>query len=264
MIIDAHTHLNKTNDEPDFLRAANRLLVEADENGVDKIVVIANTISGTNCASTEEIIDGISDNDRFMVIGSPNIMDENKTKLDYLEELLKNGKIIGLKLFPGHEKFYPTDDRCTLVYELAIKYNCPIVIHTGINIGDFDCAKYNDPQHIIKVAQKYPSLRIVIAHYFWPKIDYCFEVTSNVSNIYYDISAMADDEVMNLSGGFNRIKLILERTNRIKSNSIIFGTDYDMCSQKKHIELIKKINISNGDKQNIFANNFMKCFNKTL
>jgi predicted TIM-barrel fold metal-dependent hydrolase len=47
-----------------------------------------------------------------------------------------------------------------------------VIIHTGINSGDFNCAKYNDPKYVVEVARKYPKLKIIIAHYFWPKKSY--------------------------------------------------------------------------------------------
>jgi predicted TIM-barrel fold metal-dependent hydrolase len=260
MIIDAHTHLNKTDDEPDFSVAVERLLAEMNQNGVEKAVIIANTISRTNCANMEEILDSVGSDDRFYIIGSPDIMNERDNKLNYTECLLQKKKIVGLKLFPGHETFYPTDTRCEPVYRLALRYNCPVVIHTGINSGDFDCAKYNDPKYIVEVAQRYPKLRIIIAHYFWPKIEYCFNLTKNIPNIYYDISVMADDEVVELSDGIETISQILEKTVSRKPNSVIFGSDFSMCDMKTHIELVYNLTIEGELRGKILSENFLNCF----
>ena len=178
--------------------------------------------------------------------------------------MLKNHKIIGLKLFPGHERFYPTDKICQSVYKLALKYDCPVVFHTGINSGNLDCAKYNNPKFIVEVAKKYPNIKIIIAHYFWPRMDYCFEITKDIPNIYYDTSAMADYEVVGLSGGLEKVVDILEKTAKIKSYSIIFGSDFDMCDQKAHIELIQKLMLPSIAKDDIFCNNFRKCFGNAV
>ena len=260
MIIDSHTHLTKTDDESDFSVGLKRLLSKADNNGVDKIVVIADSEPNTITADTKSVIDNVGDNDRFYVIGSPNVMNDDDNGLPYIEELLEAKKIIGMKLFPGHESFYPTDKRCEPVYELAMKYDCPVVIHTGINSGDFDCAKYNDPKYIVEVAKKYPKLRVVIAHYFWPEMDYCFDLTIDVPNIFYDTSAMADDEVVELSGGIEKVANVLERTAKVKPGSVIFGSDSLMCDQKQAIELIERLDISETERKAIFSTNFEKCF----
>jgi predicted TIM-barrel fold metal-dependent hydrolase len=235
------------------------LIASADKNQLDKIVIIANTVLGTNCAHTREILETIGDSQRFWVIGAPDIINQ-KPEFEYYERLLKVKKIIGLKLFPGHEPFYPTAKICQPVYKLALKYQCPVVIHTGINSDDTDCAKYNDPRHIVEIAKQYRDLKIVIAHYFWPKMDYCFAVTKNVPNIYYDTSAMADGEVATLSGGINKVATILEKTIKVKPQGVIFGSDYDMCVQNEHLDLIKKLKITKSERENIFYKNFLACY----
>jgi predicted TIM-barrel fold metal-dependent hydrolase len=261
MIIDSHAHLNKTDEELDFSGGLKRMVSECQKNSVDKIVIIADSEPNTNTARTDEIIDCVGEDDCFYVVGSPYIMGDNPNELDYFETMLRQRKIIGLKLFPGHETFYPTDDICLPVYELALKYNCPVIIHTGINSGDFDCAKYNDPKYIVEIAKKFPKLRIIIAHYFWPEIDYCFGLTKDSENIFYDTSALADPEVLELSGGKKKMKQILESTLAAKPHSVMFGSDYGSCNQKLHIDLINELNISDTQRTEVFSTNFLTCFN---
>jgi len=78
-------------------------------------------------------------------------------------------------------------------------------------LGDSECSKWNDPKYIVKIAKKFPTLKIIIAHYFWPKMDYCYEITKNISNIYFDITAISDDEVIKKSSGIKKIKNILKK-----------------------------------------------------
>ena len=260
MIIDSHLHLNKTDDETDFRQALVRLSGVLDTNHVTKAVIIADDIKDGNCADTWHTLAITNNSDRFFVIGSPNILDINQSDWDFFEDSLINKKIIGLKLFPGHESFYPTDPRCAQVYELANKYNVPVMFHTGINTGDAECARYNDPKYIVDIANKYPNTKFVIAHYFWPKLDYCFETTNQVSNIYYDTSAMADQEVIDMSGGIDKIKDIIIKTLATKPHSVMFGSDHDMCIQSDHIKLIEELDVSEETKNNITSQNFLDCF----
>lgn len=260
MIIDSHLHLNKTDGETDFSQAFSRLVKVLATNHVDKAVIIADDIKNGNCADTWHALSIVNTDSRFFIIGSPNILDISQNDWDFFEDNLANRKIIGLKLFPGHEPFYPTDTKCTKVYELAEKYNVPVIFHTGINTGDIECAKYNDPKYIVDVANKYPNVNFVIAHYFWPKLDYCFEITSEIPNIYYDTSAMADQEVVDMSGGIDKIKNIIVKTLAIKPHSVMFGSDHDMCIQSDHIKLVTDLNISEKAKNEITSQNFLDCF----
>jgi len=261
MIIDAHLHLSKEETEENFNNAKERLFANLAENKISSAFVVADNLIDTNCANTKTLVKLFEKDQNIFIIGSPNLLNPRKDEIEYLDNLLKNKAIIGLKLFPGHDPIYPTDPRCDAVYSLCLKYDVPVVIHTGINSGDFECAKYNDPKHIVEIAQKYPDLKIVIAHYFWPEMQYCYEITKPYKNIYFDTSAMADDEVIELSGGIEKVSDILEKTIIDKPENVLFGTDYPMCDTKKHIDLINNLKISQELKAMVFNVNAKKIFN---
>ncbi|MFA7253493.1 MAG: amidohydrolase family protein [Patescibacteria group bacterium] len=261
MIIDSHLHLTKEESEENFDNAKKRLLANFAENKISSAFVIADNLICTNCADTETLIKIFEKDQNIFIIGSPNVLNPRENEVKYFDDLLKNKTIIGLKLFPGHDPFYPTDPRCDAIYSLCLKYDVPVVIHTGINSGDFECAEYNDPKYIAEIANKYPDLKIVIAHYFWPKMQYCYGITKPYKNIYFDTSVMADDEVIELSGGIEKVVDILEKTIIDKPNNLLFGTDYPMCDTKKHIDLINNLKISHELKAMIFNVNAKKIFN---
>jgi predicted TIM-barrel fold metal-dependent hydrolase len=137
------------------------------------------------------------------------------------------------------------------------------VIHTGWNSKNPRAAKYNDPKYIVNIARKFPKLKIVISHYFWPELDYCYKLTKNFKNIYYDTSALADNEVVEATG-IEKIKEILVKTIKKKPDSVLFGTDYSMCSMEKHIALINSLKISRKEKEKVFYKNAAKLFKLRL
>jgi len=63
------------------------------------------------------------------------------------------------------------------------------------------------------------------------KIDYCYEVTRDYQNIYYDISSLADDK-----GNKSKITEVLHRIANENPHRLIFGSDYGMCDPMAHIE----------------------------
>ena len=113
---------------------------------------------------------------------------------------------------------------------------------------------------IVKVAKLHPKLKIIIAHYFWPKLDYCFQMTEGISNIYFDTSALADPEVVSLSGGIKKVREILTKTIRRQGDSVLLGSDWPICSAKKHIDLIKSLPIPKEEKEAILYTNSIKLF----
>lgn len=83
-------------------------------------------------------------------------------------------------------------------------------------------------------------------------MDYCYEMTKDLKNIYYDTSAMADPEVAEATGGWNIIVDILKKTVELKPDNVMFGTDWPMCPVDKHIQLIKDLELDAKIEEKIF------------
>ncbi len=260
MIIDSHTHISYLKRKKEFSGVRSDLLAVMKKNGIDYSIVIPDNLQNSACADLETVIDLVKNEPKLYALGTLKITEINTKNLKKIERLYKEKLILGFKIFPGHDPIYPTDKRWFPIYKLCQKYDFPLIIHTGANIGDEECAKYNDPKHIVKIAKLYPELKIIIAHYFWPKLDYCFSVTDGTDNIHFDTSALADLEVIKESGGIRKVREILTKTIKRRSDSVIFGTDWPMCDTKKHIDLINSLPITKEEKENIFYKNSLKIF----
>jgi len=149
------------------------------------------------------------------------------------------------------------------VYALCQAHDVPMVIHTGYNPGHPDVARYNDPKYILQVAEIYPGLKIVIAHFFWPEVDYCYELTHACPQIYYDTSGLADREVVEATG-LERIRGVLVKELEENPWKILFGTDYAMCDRQEHIELINRLPVAPEVCEGIFWRNAAELFKLPL
>lgn len=236
------------------------LLLNMKKNEINYSIVIPDNVPNSQCADLETVMTLIKNEPRLCVVGTLKITDINKRNLIRMDKLFKKKILRGFKIFPGHDPSYPTDKRWHPVYKLCMKYDFPLIIHTGINSDNKKCAKYNDPKHITKIAKIFPKLKIIIAHYFWPKLDYCFSLTNGFNNIYFDTSALADPEVINMSGGIKKIREILIRTVKRRGDSVLFGTDWPMCDVKKHINLINSLYITKTERYKIFYKNSLRLF----
>jgi len=260
MIIDCHSHLSKMSKAETWENAIEKLISDMRENNIGKRIIIADNVSNSNCADTKRLLELKGGSANLFIIGSVNPFTCSDKDIDYFDQLLGTGKVVGLKIFPGHDKIFANDKSFLSSIDLCLKHDVPLTIHTGINTGNRECAKYNNPKLIVELAKKYPKLKIIIAHYFWPNLDYCFEITSGMDNIYFDTSGLADNEIISGSGSLNKIKLILEKTNKRSPHHIMFGTDYPMCRTDKHKDLVGMLNISASNKENILSKNSMGIF----
>lgn len=261
MIIDSHLHISNFVDKNDsFLTIKDKLLSSMQNFKIDYSIVIPDNMPNTTCADMTVLDEIISREERLFMMGTINIFKNIDEQIVILEKLMSDNKICAVKLFPGHDPFFPTDSRCDQVYELCDKYDKPVVVHTGINTGDEKCAQYNDPKYLLEISQLFPRLKIVIAHFFWPRMQYCFDITKDNNNIYYDTSGMADPEVVELTGGWQKVIRILKKTVKFKPDHVIFGTDWPMCPVEKHIQLFKDLKLEKSIQDKIFYKNAINLY----
>ena len=81
---------------------------------------------------------------------------------DLTEKVIRDLGAVGIKLLPANG-YYPNDEMCYPIYEVARAYKVPVVIHTGTG----DVAAYADcvhPYHVEKPAKSFPDVQFVLAH----------------------------------------------------------------------------------------------------
>lgn len=260
MIIDNHVHISYLNKKRDFFALRNVLLQNMKINKISYSVVIPDNVAHSNCADLDTVINLTKDEPKLYTIGTIKISSINEVNLRKINQLFRENIIKGFKIFPGHDPIFPTDPRWQPIYQLCLKYGLPLIIHTGIDINNQKSAKYNDPKYIIKVARIHPKLKFIIAHYFWPQLDYCYSMTNSFNNIYFDISGLGIPDVISKCGGMQKIKEILVKTVKRRINSVIFGTDWPMGNVKKHINLINSLNLTKEQKKLIYYKNSLELF----
>ncbi|MFH1307759.1 MAG: amidohydrolase family protein [archaeon] len=263
MIIDAHLHLPSVKKGESFEDSKKKLLSDLKESKVDYAIVIPDNIHGAPIGDLDTSLKLFEKEKNIFLLGTIDIRIEGKETIDKLDKLMEVGKIKGIKIFPGHDPIYPIDEGLSPLYRLCIKYDYPLVIHTGCNSANPEAAKYNDPKYIVEIAKKYPKLKIVISHYFWPEVEYCYKLTIKLDNIYYDTSALADKEVLEETGE-KIMRKFLTNTIEEKPSNVMFGTDYAMCNIKDHINLINSLKISKENKEKVFWKNAVKLYRLKL
>jgi len=265
MIIDSHVHISLFENNAKSLEESRDLLLkETVRNGVDYAIVIPDNIEHlTNIADLEIAIKLTKGYKEFFLLGSPQIIQRGNSEVQKYRELLERGTIKGLKFFPGHDPYNAADERCLPYYELSQELNNPVIFHTGDVSSDPDIKDplfYNDPKYIVEIANKYPKLKVIISHFYWPRIEYCYEITKESPNIYFELAGTADPEVLEKSGGIKKMIKVLEKTILDRPNQVIFGSDWPMCDIKRQIELVKSLKIDKETKEKIFSKNAVEIY----
>lgn len=244
MIIDAHVHLPVTEGCYSLQQKKNRLLHEMANNGVDQSIVISDSTLESTIGTLDECMELLRETENVFVIGGISPFYEFQTQLNKLRTYLEEKSVVGIKLFTGHEAFYLTDERIKEVYEIAIQYNVPVLFHSG-----WTNSQYGGVDQAAEIAKRYPKLKLVCCHCFYPEIERCMRLVS-YQNVYFDLSSIADDSSKMAELSKMLTKLIAEAPKRV-----IFGSDYSCCSQQQHIQFIKSLNLEKSVENDVFWRN---------
>ncbi len=256
MIIDVHTHLPAPEGMP-LTEKRRQYLLDLRRDDTDYAIVIPDTIKHSPIGDLDECLQLFAQDQNISLLGPVDPEGQDRAAVKRLDDLMRSGRIVGMKVFPGHDPFYPNDQRLDDAYSICSNHHLPLMIHTGWNSGHPEVALFNDPKHILKVAKKHPSLPIVISHFFWPEIEYCYAITRGVPNIYFDTSVLADEEVLAATGA-NRIRDILLRAISDSPEAVLFGTDYLCCPRRPHMDFIESLPIDPDTKEKVFWRNAVR------
>ena len=111
-------------------------------------------------------------------------------KVTLIEDGLRSGRYGCIKIYLGYVHQFAYDKNYEPAYELAEKYDVPVVFHTGDTDSIRAKLKFADPLTIDEVAVDHPKVRFVIAHCGNPWIESAAEVAYKNPNVYLDGSAL--------------------------------------------------------------------------
>jgi len=254
MMFDAHLHLPCFDEHAALDVKKQRLLRDLAAAGVGGGIVISDSEASSPIGTPEECAALFADTNNIFVMAGISPLIDCAARMRAVTLLLRERKAIALKLFPGHEAYYLNDNRLAPVFALCEKYDVPLAVHSG-----WDNPQYNRPHYFAQIAREHPALRIVICHLCWPNIDQCFDKTAIFSNIYYDISSLADEADSLASTVFS-----LQRIAKTHVDRIIFGSDYGDCSISAHIQLVRAMGLGEQKERMVLESNAMKLYKLTI
>lgn len=155
----------------------------------------------------------------------------------------------GIKLHPDFQKFNIDDEKVFNIYELA-EGKFPILFHTGDNRYT-----YSEPKRLCNVAKKFTDLKCIGAHFggyqHWQDV----EMYNETPNVFFDTSSTT---------AFLSKEKCKELIELLGANRFMFGTDYPMWEINEEIARFNKIDLTEGEKQDILFNNANRIYNLGL
>ncbi|HWG89413.1 MAG TPA: amidohydrolase family protein [Candidatus Thermoplasmatota archaeon] len=261
MIIDCHMHLNNYSEVPVSLEERfQRLVAQLDKHSIDRGFVITSYAANERRPSITKVLDIVKSEPRLSVIEGMSLSGRAPFDLAATEERLRRGEVIGLKLYPGYEYFDPTDGICEAIYDLAMTYDVPVVIHTGDTYNVRAKIKYSHPLHIDEVAVDHPDLKIVMAHLGNPWFRDTAEIIYKNPNVYADISGLVLGDIKT---GFeqwlaNQVKEIIGFAG--DPDKLLFGSDWPIVNVGPYLRLIDHLDLTDEEREKILWRNTAELF----
>ncbi len=240
MITDSHTHIYDEEKYKSYLKRAKGM--------ISKIIVMH-----WPKFDLEKLLNFTTAKNNLYVVGSIDTEKEIKEQLEVHERLFKEKRIFGIKIYPGYQYFYPSDEKVYAIAELCQKYNKPLIIHSGdvYNPDKTALLKYSHPLYIDELAGKFPNCKIIISHFGFPYYMETANIVSKNKNVYTDISGTIDKQNTKKKEKaiFNQYMRDIERVfayfPSIKEK-IMFGTDYGgedtpLCEVSPYIKIVNAV-----------------------
>ncbi|MDQ0660936.1 TatD family hydrolase [Paenibacillus sp. FSL R7-0198] len=178
---------------------------------------------------------------------NPNALDGKhaQDELDRIEARLQSPEVAGIKLYAGYYHHYVYDKIYTPVYELAAKYNLPVVIHTGDTYSMNGLLKYSHPLTVDELALQQRGVNFMICHLGDPWVMDAAEVVAKNPNVYADLSGLVVGDRPHFERFMNE-PLFMDHFRRALVYSdhyekMLFGTDWPLAPIDLYAEFVRRL-----------------------
>lgn len=278
-IIDAHVHLSHiqsfldTSREQSFVRYnTSGLLSEMEEAGIVHAIGMGlhESNQGTGFpdkhAENPMMLDLLEkDVPRISACAGVNPHELGQEDLMKLEHQLRQQNTVGIKIYLGYYPFYAYEEKYRRVYDLAAKYDLPVVFHTGDTYSKRGLLKYAHPLTIDEVAVSYPQVTFILAHLGDPWMLDAAEIIYKNDNVFADLSGLIVgddaevDRIMSKPHYFDHFYHALAYCDRY--DKLLFGSDWPLVPLQPYITFIKSV-IPEEHWEKVFYQNAKRLFTK--
>ncbi|MFN3148603.1 amidohydrolase family protein, partial [Bremerella sp.] len=238
----------------------DHLQQDMSDNSVDYALVLSSYKITPHRPATRDVVNATRDYDNIAVVAGISYLHYKERDLREMADFLRDGSVKGLKLYPGYEPFYPHDKRLQVIYDLAIEFDVPVMIHSGDTYSPTGKVRYSHPLHIDDVAVDFPELKLVICHVGNPWIRDCMEVVYKNENAHADISGLV---LGDFEDRFEQFMLQEIREMILYAGEpkyLLYGTDWPICGMKSYLKFIRGLGLPEKSLELIMWKNAARLF----
>jgi len=261
VIIDCHTHLNRyTPDLPATLAERHAQLGAAmDAHGIAYALVLTSYDVNPERPDTAEVLAAVEGDARLGVVAG--VRHAHLTRdLPHLRDLLRGGRVKGLKLYPGYEPFRLSAPEMRPVYDLAAEFGVPVMIHTGDTFDAKAKVRFAHPLEVDDIAVDHRETSFVICHLGNPWLLDAAEVIYKNPNVFGDLSGFT---VGDWQSRFER--LMVQKVNEVVAyvndpDKLMFGSDWPISDLGGYLAFVWRLDLTDAERDGILWRNAARVF----
>ncbi len=189
MIIDTHAHIHTDGIEPGMKARFSPESYWRTRGEVDMAIIIGMMFKSINFEIPNESIAALVDADPKRLAGFCSLYPDDPDAPNKLRHCVRDLGLIGLKLSPTFQSFYPNDPKCFPLYKACVELAIPVAFHTGSSLMSRPARIiYGDVKLIDEVAQEFPDLRIIVCHIGYSQYTDTIDLMKKQPNVYADCS----------------------------------------------------------------------------
>lgn len=269
-IFDAHIHLSERNNDAlnRFARlnglayTLDELLATMKQNNIDHGLLLSPPLEERGVLSNSEILRLCKNSGTMLspVITVEPTPKDVKMALNLARDNRKAIKAFKIRL--GYIKAAAESRVFDKLYHYAESEHLPVLFHTGDTAFHNGDLKLSQPLGLDSLANKRKELIIVLCHFGNPWFDDVAELIYKHPNVYTDTSGLITGE-----GSYTAkysewlARKISEAIYYVGgADKVLFGTDYPVTKHTDALDLIRKLDIDEADKERIYWDNAERLF----
>lgn len=155
--------------------------------------------------------------------------------MDELERTHMDMGARGIKIGPLYQGLHPLDPRYHEIFRYAARHGLPVITHMATTFVGAAPLEYARPAHMEVMAQRFPDVKIVMAHLGHPWEGETISCVRRYSNLYTDISALYYRPWQ----FYNAMRLAVEYN---VTDRILFGSDFPFTTPQTSLKGIRNMN----------------------
>lgn len=262
MIVDCHVHLNNYHEDTreTLDECIDRLNRSMRVNRVDLALILTSYKVTPGRPSTLRVVEAIRDLPHLAVVAGLDYHTFEPSQLDALHGPVREGRVRGLKLYPGYQPFYPSDARWAPAYAFAAEHRVPVMIHTGDTYSPDGKVKYSHPLHVDEAAVDHRDVNFVICHLGNPWIRDCMEVVYKNANVYTDISGLVLGKFSDRFETYMRKQVQEMLLYGVEPDKVLYGTDWPISSMESYLEFMRQLATPEAERRKIMGENALALY----